>query len=524
MKALVKYLIFAPLLTTWGCNEKVSPELEGANSTTPPTELIVPEEYYFKVTNESATLLNYKLHKTGAGNASTECSIRKEDTSFTNDNYIEDDNVYDISCFLEAEELSFAAGGMSLGVYASKNTCDYVAYSPFSFYNKIPGDSSTTILKINCADGMGPELDNTTRNAIQASLPLPHNTGPITAVDCVNNYIDLNIDDTEDDNRSAFKVEEDEQLCRFNYLDGDEEQCDIGVITVHEIELTEDETEGVVVGTPTTTTIECGGQHYNCIRGPIKLIDEEKSRVAEVNETELNKDFSTKYDFPAPAEEGIQNWEYVNFRRHLASEEINFFDSTDITDNNYKNAFDTQTNFNPDILDRYSANKNLVSGTLIDDAVWDKNSYIYATPGDTTSKKLQNAKPLAAEPYLGYGAYRTSPFYTFYCLDYAREVKARIRLMVRDWDRIFTSTTDLTLISDIKSGVDARQDNSGQEVPDEEDEFNDFNDKYDWDNIIPMKVDQNNTASYILSPSPDNDLLYTDGFFNPDIFPWASTK
>lgn len=35
----------------------------------------------------------------------------------------------------------------------------------------------------------------------------------------------------------------------------------------------------------------------------------------------------------------------------------------------------------------------------------------------------------------------SNPFYTFYCLDAAREIKARIRLTVRDWDRSFNITS-----------------------------------------------------------------------------------
>jgi len=130
MKRLYQYLIFAPLLTIWACNEKVSPELQGANSTTPENEIVeLPEEYYFKITDESPTLLNYKLHKTGPTNANKECSIKKNE-ALTNDEYKTGtpESGLDISCFMEAEELSLHHGGMSFGIYASKNTCDYVAY------------------------------------------------------------------------------------------------------------------------------------------------------------------------------------------------------------------------------------------------------------------------------------------------------------------------------------------------------------------------------------------------------------
>ena len=43
----------------------------------------------------------------------------------------------------------------------------------------------------------------------------------------------------------------------------------------------------------------------------------------------------------------------------------------------------------------------------------------------------------------GAPGYQAQPFYTFNCLDAARDLKARIRLQVRDWDRVFTAGHDI---------------------------------------------------------------------------------
>ena len=44
---------------------------------------------------------------------------------------------------------------------------------------------------------------------------------------------------------------------------------------------------------------------------------------------------------------------------------------------------------------------------------------------------------------LGHSAYEANPFYTFECLDAARDLKARIRVQVREWDRVFTAGHDI---------------------------------------------------------------------------------
>jgi hypothetical protein len=489
MKNRLNPLILGMLILSFSCNEKVSPELQDANSSTTVNDTEVPDEYYFEVTNESATLLNYKIHKTGAGNRNAKCRISKN-IPLANSLYANGaDPDSDITCFFEAEELSLYHGGFSFGLSASKNTCDYVAYSPFSFYNRMPGNSSTTITKVTCADA--------SISAAQVQAIVPYNTTAGTALDCNNNYLD----DGVTSNRAAFTVESDEDLCRFNYKTGDEEQCDIGVITINEYAISLDE-DGNPITEITPSTLECGGEHYNCVRGPIRDFTTEFSRYAEIFSTELNADFSTQFDYASPISQGFLNHEYANFRRNLASLSINYSThSNGSTD--YNNSFGGVKDFTPMILDRYSSNLDLSNSTLISD------SNILIRNG--ANHTIQITESLAAEAYMGLGFQgwaRTSPFYNFYCLDNAFDIKARIRVMIRDWDRVFPDSSNIELISDINLSTGARQDVFNQfEIPDDQDIFNEYNDRRDWDDFLLMKMPTSTTWEP------------TAGFFSPAAFP-----
>ena len=78
MNTLSKLSFLVVALSLGACNEKVSPELQGAASSTTTSTggtAVTPAQYYFRITNSSDTMLNYKVHKSGTGNANTECSI-----------------------------------------------------------------------------------------------------------------------------------------------------------------------------------------------------------------------------------------------------------------------------------------------------------------------------------------------------------------------------------------------------------------------------------------------------------------
>lgn len=504
MNTLSKLSFLAMALTLASCNEKVSPELQGANATsttTGSTNLTPPDEYFFRITNQSDTMLNYKLHRTGAGNANVDCEF-SQSLAFSSDLYRANPEAYDISCFLEAEELALHFNGIDFNIEASKNTCEYVGYTPFSYYTLPAGDSSGSYTSVKCDA-------QTTTAEIQA-----------------NGYPDLQCSTfvATPGVTTPFSVatgREAEALCRFNYKNQNL-LCDIGEISVNQLSFTT--TAGVdnVFGTiddvlaveSTDSEIDCGGKIVNCIEGPIKLEPLLSKSTTGMIVTKAVKDEEYNIAKSLPGLMGVysSNRRYVNYRRDLASLEIEYGNSGKPLGSAYKSSFGDpiyKNAYEPALMSNYSYNKRMDGTALV-------------TSLPTMQSDRYWAIPYSAEPFLGFGSYRTSPFYTAYCLDNAFEVKARINLVVRDWDRVLPGSATNASFERV-SDVDLLPPFARQDIPDTDevtgdpDSWNAFNDKGDWDDLVSMERDDSNIpydpSITIWRPLPD--ATYTTGFFNP---------
>lgn len=521
MKTVQKLSLLTLALLVASCNEKVSPELQNSAATTPDATVAVPPaEYFFKITNTSPVLLNYKLHKTGTGNSTAACEVRNT-TGLSSDIFRGNTAANDISCYFDAEELSLRAGGMNFQIEASANTCDFVGYSPFSYYQAVPGDSSGAFTQVTCAN------DTTTASHILTAagdrgISVATASGQLDCGDWATR-------DIADGTRVKFSPTDDAELCRFNYPDTGL-NCDIGEITINELVVTYTPPGDDPATQPETLKhevkrriVNCGGLVESCVDGAIKLSTVvtagATSRVTEIYTPEINKDFkSEEYKFPKLIGTSTGSNRYANFRRNLASLNIDYVSADDSapTFAAYKSAFGIAAfgkTFNPNLVDLYSANKKMDGSQLVTQAMIDS----VKSPGN-----MYVAVPLAGDPFMGlsdFGGERVSPFYTFYCFDTAYDIKARVRMVVRDWDRVFPTNDDIEYLSDIWRGVNSKQDNPNYvELPDDEDTHIPFNDIADWDDIVPMQRTSGAyvPASTIWQPLPV--AGYPDGFFNPSIF------
>lgn len=493
MKKVSKLSVIALAAVLVGCNEKVSPELQQGNATTPETAPAPPEVYSFSITDASPVLLNYRLHKTGPGNGNTKCEISST-TPLSNDFFRGNTAANDITCFLEAEELALMNGGLSFDINASKNTCDYIAYTPFSFYDYIPGDSSGSYTKITCGskqttsthiDSLFPNLRDGQNNPLNCGEWI--NTGQIPA-----------------GSRERFQIEKDEDLCAFDYSVSGGPNCDVGVINITEINVTyTPETDSEPASTTAETsvrTVRCGGRIQACVEGPIRRHHEEAAFYTLITETEVNQPVKINYTYPGLIGERSSVKLYANYRRQLASWNLDYS-----VVSNWGSATLGKT-FDPRVMDYFSNNKMFDNQTAL-------VPYSVAQQQGRTSNKWSQT-PLAADPYLGISQ-KVSPFYTFYCLDTAMDIKARIRMVVREWDRIYPSnTSELEWLSDIFRGTSARMDNpNGVELPDDNDSLILYNDLEDWDDLVPMQ----RTPGPVWTPVPNSE--FPNGWFNPEYFP-----
>jgi len=213
--------------------------------------------------------------------------------------------------------------------------------------------------------------------------------------------------------------------CEANYasIDSTFPNCDEGRLAYWTETYTEPAAGSCVFAGRTKNYVNCGGKRQNCISGPATDM---------FNNTQL---IAGKRATISPA---------------IAGASINQTHTAPI---NHGDSFITVRNAN-----------NVV------------NNQCYATNTDvdawSTAVASQNilASPLAVD---------SNPFYTVTCRDAAYDIKARIRIVVRDWDKTFR----------IDSGVDNMNYNNGTTVippvnmnNSTNDMFgNPYNDYYDWD-------------------------------------------
>jgi hypothetical protein len=534
MKTVNYYPVLALLILAASCNEKISSEIQNANATVGvPTTPTTPAatEYYFSVENASSPLLNYKLHRTGNTRYNTDCKISSTGVNFSNDLYVaeansspaipHDSKTFDISCFMEAEELSLAMNGLKFDVKASPNTCDYIGYAPYSFYDRIPGDSTTTYTKVTCDAAISAATATTYLTTNKASLDsagYPVGFGSSPTIATCNNYVDATLSEAE---RLVQIIADEKELCRFDYsaqtaTAGRQAgaNCDIGEITINEILISKDATTGNPVHKVTRTRRTCGGAIAGCVQGAIR----KEATLGTVTSGTIMMDvpedvaFLKNYSYAGNLTNRISSVEYANHRAQMGALEIDYISFVDAMFASIWPTDASRKQFDPNVMEYYSKNKMVL-----------KSSLPLVSAAEVTAANKVNgyfARPYAAEPFVGLYGFTTNPFYTFICYDHAFDVKGKIRMVVRDWDRTFNALStgrETELISDYYNdgvrNLTSRQDNPDEfEVIGDPGAFNSFNDRDDWDNKIPMKRTPGNFIQGTTRWEP-NSL-----FFNPSNF------
>lgn len=530
----------------YGCNEKISPELQtGSSTTTPP--VVTPSEYYFRVKNESAEVLNYVLHRTGPLNQSKSCEV-KSTFPLSSDFFIGDNNTalnsksYDITCFFETEELSLFFNGLDYKLEASSNTCEYIGYSPYSYFDAIPGSSSATYAGVKCdAPYTNAEISSiVTGNGITYGGGLPVACGKM---------VDMSLPEALRVPGPLPEEEDFQLLCNYDYEKnggGNGQNCDEGRIKFQILSIVDTDPEppkalvGLLLITPDHT---CDGSVAACVAGAIKseptLAEVERGTV--IYNTSLNTAFAQTYNLPKLYGKRYSNFDIVNFRKGLANRELNFQDYSPLFESEWSDTTaDNNMTFDPNVMEKWAINKKPDGSVVIDtndsasgtgsdpnNATLNYTNYLAHTRLAGSLPNQRTRTPFAGDPFLGLNGRRINPFYTFYCLDRAYEVKARIRMVVRDWDKVFsTGNSALTLLSDSYKMISARQ----QDLPSDEEEnvgdegtYNYFNDIHDWDNLVLMNRTNTNGDPYTIFQSANGSGSIhwepSSGFLNEIIFP-----
>ncbi|WP_081653319.1 putative Ig domain-containing protein [Bacteriovorax sp. DB6_IX] len=367
---------------------------------------------YFEIvdTNDAPTAA---LHKLGQANNSARCRINKKDIkNFAASNDPLDLDTVDIDCLMDVGEKDIYNKGLKLTTNSGPAVCTFVDYKPFAYWQLPPKYTTNTIyskVTNSCADWVV--------NDQVLYLGGSATTGDVAAAGFDGTVIS-----------SVSEAE----ICQGNYPDGNGGfvNCDEGYYILHSYEITED-TGGEGNGTCTVTynvsteRVDCGGNAYSCLRGPVR-------------DTGFNID-TTGYT------------SVTTFANNSLSKEFVVTAPIDTTFASRQNSTNKRiANF----MTRNSCPDRTVNDT-------DYNSNGWRQKSDAFSGGSINS---ISEPFAA-----LNPYYTFECLDGAEDTMARIRVMVRDWDRDFARDEVDKVLSSV---MDDKTDNLfGTE----------FNERTDWD-------------------------------------------
>jgi len=446
----------ATVYTITVSNEFTSP----VSSISYPITLEVKDYLELSVTTNANS---YILHQGGMGKNRAECLITRDQLQATST------VPRDIFCLLDGGEFDIFQKGVSLKLDIAPDMCEYVDFKPYNFATH-PAAATTNA---NYAPGNNPLIRHTGDNndpactaafggGITTEFPVSTNFNPlmgITDVSDFSHYCGYNytiaraIDpgpncDPGQLNTRTFTYNVSQQYLCVPQPGLNQANCDnqygvcsggghtnAGDCISNGEEWTPDPAnEGsidVCSRTQANNTLECGGELYNCLSGPgVDYVDPKllfEDAVADTKQTQPGLSTELLYPLKAPSTEGyFSNASIVNFQSANSC----------VSASNYNYHF----------------------------AAWEN----FATNRRATAIMTENI----TTPIVG------SQFYTFNCLNGSKETLARVRLVIRDWDRAFKASNNIDQMlpagSLMKGGV--------YDV--DVDGFGEFINKYtNWDDI-----------------------------------------
>ncbi len=222
---------------------------------------------------------------------------------------------------------------------------------------------------------------------------------------------------------------------------------------------------------------DCGGDRASCFEGPgIDLVDgDPRFFTGTIVQNDALSPVTIDYDVEAPLDRGHTSNRYAaSYQRTCVSDQVkndyegggvNFEgDSIEVMPvfTGFTNIKDNDDAFSPNYLDAYPVMAIDSDGNGIAD---------YIPMG---THPFQSAMQIGGTANLG-----SKTYYSIKCLDQSRDVKAQIRLHIREWDRAFTKdSVAMNKVSDIDSPGVVLIDNNG--IHDNDDFWNDRRDWEDW--------------------------------------------
>lgn len=440
-------LTFFTLFVSCGAVEEISEEIQNSNN--------VQNNVATNFTNKAIRLVHkmdarksYIMHK--AGSLNSPCELKAPSVGFSSGDYQRIDSNYALDCILDAEELDLYFDGASFEVQVDENLCEYVAYKPFGFMKLMPGNTMQKYYKTTCDEGC--------LAANPGNCDKTYKTFDSTGITVAAKLQDQQFD---------------EPICHFDYSAEfsssvkEYPNCDEGTMYFQEVQLTgvfdpdgdEDPSDSTCVAASLgdTTNNDCGGDHLSCVSGPVTEesdLDSSKGVNGVIYDNKELQSFTKQWSY-----NGSINREHQGSNRFIA--------------NFSRICSDTSTNKSLDTVFETLSFKGYEFETHRLDSAG-----LLTQTEDFNGDGLNDINAIAENPHRS--SIATTPYYSVLCLDKAKDVKAQIRLFIRDWDRqIPTNNSYLARVSDVAS--------AGTKYMDQRDALQDFtypwNDYDDWDDF-----------------------------------------
>ena len=485
----------------------------------------------FFLENLTDNALSYKLHKSGRGRQTTNCRISSAQLNTTS--YLASK---DIICLLDAGELDLYDAGMNLKASFGAGMCNFISIRPYQFYKF--------------------EYKKTGQHT-----PKTYYKYSVDATNCTGNCYDPKTGNNDPCGGLTDDIIPTSGACDSTYTSPANPtypNCDDGFSTTITTVYTRTAPAGdcTVQGTEAISTpveTACGGLRSNCINGPAKdmygaqLEDNVVSTIYPAG-----SGGSQSWTFASPMSKGYwTNMYLANFAIKNSCHSDSGSDADNFVyygnswqkyadDTFYQVKLDTATGstagggFNPGL--DVSTAPGALSYTVF--AVVDDNTLIVKpVTGTLADLNATTTLTIGGQNILNFAdtgktnavvAYdspqrRSQPYYDINCLNASYDTIARIRLLVREWNRAFDSTSridrirpDLAL-TNIPDFMDVFYDAAPNDHLDEF--FNDYNNRRDWDFYTPNLTTCGASVSAPVAPiaprNPTNSTPYT--FINDNL-------
>ena len=447
------YLLFFPLLLAnfFSCTEKVSKDLEGVNLTAEEKTKAQFKNKSIRLVDKNREDLSFMLHK--AGSLSSACSIVAPTNGFSSSTYDKTSKVYTADCILDVQEFDLYFHGINLQLQVDEHLCEYIQYKPFRFLKHATGSTHKKHYAIECDEECGKNYGSYCNRKFNTRLAVPsygkfdpRDLSTIFA-DPLSSSIDAQLfcefdhggPNCDEGRITTIKYKlESEEVPSFRCSDGSPDNttdCEAGGNTMETILLQqcthEQGAENYPLFSPGDDEVyECGGSITACLGGP--GADElSAGNSGTIYNNESLAYFEKDMKVESPISKGYYSNMYAaNFSRVCSSTgesktDLSKFDTSlfNIIGHEVENMPDRKT-FNSYVVDTDDNGSN-----------------------DYTSYSHHAFKGAA---YYTRSTYNIQPYYAYECLDQARDIKAQIRIFVREWDKVFEPTNPyIARLSDI---------------------------------------------------------------------------